>query len=178
MTIKVLEKAPGCFPVQFEQGDWYDLCLAENITLKAPEANKMHIRGKDKNNTGVRTREVTFNSTLARLGVAMEIPEGYEAVVIPRSSTFKKYGIIQSNSMGLIDASYKGDKDEWCMPMVATKNVTIPSGTRVAQFRIQLSQKATSWQRIKWIFSGAPKLKKVYSLDNPSRGGFGSTGEN
>lgn len=178
MNIKILEKTNGCFPMEFEQGEWFDLCLAEDVKLKAPQAHKMHIRNKNKETLPeVRTRDVDFDSCIAKLGVAMELPAGYEAVVIPRSSTFKKYGIIQSNSMGLIDNSYSSDKDEWGMPMVATRSVIIPKGTRVAQFRIQLSQKATPWQKIKWLFSSKPKLVKVLSLNNETRGGFGSTGK-
>ena len=69
--------------------------------------------------------------------------------------------------------SYKGDKDEWKLAVVATRNVTIPKGTRLCQFRIQLSQKATVWQKLKWLFSGAPQFQHVETLSNPTRGGFG-----
>ena len=134
MTIKVLEKAEGCFPQEFEIGDWSDLCTAEEIELKAPQANKMHIR---------------------------------------RSSTFKKYGLLLVNSQGIIDNSYKGDNDQWMFPAVATRKITIPKGTRIAQFRVQLSQKATVWQKLKWLFSSKPKLVKVDSLGNPDRKGIG-----
>lgn len=174
MTIKILEKTPGCSPIVFACGDWFDLALAEDINLKAPEAHKMHIRGKSNPDVAeVRTREVDFDSCIAKLGVCMEIPKGYEAILAPRSSTFKKYGLIQTNSIGVIDNSYSGDEDEWGMAIVATRKVSIPKGTRVAQFRIQLSQKATPWQKIKWLFSCKPKLKMVTSLDNPKRRGFG-----
>lgn len=171
MKIKVLEKTKGCFPQEFENGEWYDLSLAEEVKLKAPQANKMHIR---KGKSGeLRTRDVDFDSCIAKLGVCMQLPKGYEACVIPRSSTFKKWGVLMSNSFGLIDNSYNSDKDEWGMPMVATRAVTIPKGTRIAQFRIQLSQKASVWQKIKWMLSGAPKLVRVDSLNNSIRGGFG-----
>lgn len=177
MTIKVLEKVSGCFPLDLGQGEWFDLYTAEDVCLKAPEANKMHIRGKNNPKTQeVRTREVDFDSTLVSLGVAMQIPKGFEACVIPRSSTFKKHGILQSNSFGLIDSSYCGSNDIWKMPMIATRAVKIPKGTRIAQFRIQLSQKASLWQKLKWFFSSSVKLEPVYSLDNPDRQGFGSTG--
>ena len=76
------------------------------------------------------------------------------------------------------DNSYKGDTDEWKLPVVATRDVIIPKGTRICQFRIQLSQKATFWQKLKWFFSSIPKLQQVASLNNQSRGGFGSTGNN
>ena len=71
--------------------------------------------------------------------------------------------------------SYCSDKDEWKFPALATRKVTIPKGTRIAQFKIQLSQKATVGQKIKWLFSDKIELVKVNSLDNPERGGFGST---
>lgn len=171
MKIKVLEKTAGCFPVEFEIGEYYDLSTAEEIKLRAPQAHKMHIR---KGESGeLRTRDVDFHSELIKLGVAMEIPAGYEAVLVPRSSTFKKYGILQANSEGIIDNSYSGDNDEWLMPVIASRKATIPKGTRIAQFRIQLSQKATRWQKIKWLFSSQPKLIKVSALNNPDRKGIG-----
>ena len=71
--------------------------------------------------------------------------------------------------------SYKGDNDVWKAPLTATRKVSIPKGTRVAQFRVQLSQKATWWQKIKWLLAGNIKLVKVASLNNPDRKGFGST---
>lgn len=177
MTIKVLEKTQGCFPVDFEVGDWFDLCTAEEVTLKAPQANKMHIRNKGKEGaTEVRTRDVDFSFKLIPLGIAIALPKGMEAYILPRSSTFKKYGLIQTNSKGVVDYTYRGENDEWRFPVIATKDITIPKGTRIAQFRVQLSQKATVWQKIKWLFSSKPKLVKVTSLGNKSRGGFGSTG--
>lgn len=178
MTIKVLEKTQGCFPLDLEQGEYFDLFTAEEVTLKAPEAHKMHIRNKNKKDIAdERVRDVDFDSTLIPLGVCMEVPEGYEAIVVPRSSAFKKWGIIQTNSEGIIDNSYKSDEDEWKLPVLATRAVTIPKGTRLCQFRIQLSQKATVWQKLKWLFSSGVELQKVASLNNPVRGGFGSTGE-
>ena len=108
----------------------------------------------------------------------MEIPKGYEAILAPRSSTFRKYGLLQTNSIGVIDNSYCSEEDEWGMAVVATRRVTIPKGTRVAQFRIQLSQKATPWQKIKWLFCSAPKLQQVTELNNPKRGGFGKGTDN
>ena len=115
------------------------------------------------------------SATLIPLGVAMQVPKGCEAVLAPRSSTFKKWGILQTNGVGVIDYLYSSDRDEWKMPVIATKAVTIPKGTRIAQFRVQLSQKATFWQKLKWFFSGGIKIQRVNSLNNPTRGGFGST---
>lgn len=175
MKIKVLEKEPGCMPEVIEKGDWIDLKTAENIYLIGPYAKMLHRYKRDEELH--RLRDVMFDSTLIRLGVAMEIPKGCEAHLIVRSSSFKKWGILQSNSKGIIDYTYSSDKDEWKLPVIATRKVTIPKGTRIAQFRIQLSQKATWWQKLKWLFSSSIKLEKVDSLENEERGGFGSTGE-
>lgn len=176
MKIKVFEKTKGCFPKEFEVGDWFDLVAAKDIKLVASTASTLRYNTK-KNPVSEedkpKKRNVTFQSVLIPLGVCMELPKGYEAVVIPRSSTFKKYGLIQTNSVGLIDNSYSSEKDEWKFPGLATKDTIIPKGTRIAQFRIQLSQKATMWQKLKWLMSSSVKLVQVEHLDNKPRGGFG-----
>lgn len=176
MIIKVLEKITGCMPVVIDKGDWIDLCTSEQVELYVPKANKMHIRNKGKSTQEVRVRDVDFSSALIPLGIAMELPKGYEAILAPRSSSFKHWGIIQTNSIGVIDNSFSSDNDEWKLPIIATRNTIIPKGTRIAQFRIQLSQGATFWQKVKWLFSSQIRLKKVESLSNETRGGFGSTG--
>lgn len=177
MTIKVKEIVRGCSPIIFDCGDWFDLTCSTDIALKAPYARTKHKKKHNKSDEDPETfRDVVFDSTLIPLGICVEVPKGYECVVVPRSSTFKKLGLLQTNHFGVIDQLYCGDKDEWKMPVVATRNITIPKGTRLCQFRVQLSQKATMWQKIKWIFSGAPKLKHVQTLGNPNRFGFGSTG--
>lgn len=123
-----------------DKGDWIDLYTAEEVTMKSGEFRKI------------------------RLGVAMELPEGYEAVVVPRSSTFQKWGVIQTNSYGVIDESYKGDNDEWSFPCIAHRDVTIPKGTRLCQFRIQKHQPQV-------------RLVRVEHLGNADRGGYGTTGD-
>jgi dUTP pyrophosphatase len=97
------------------------------------------------------------------LGVAMAIPEGWRADVSPRSSTFKNWGLIQTNSSGKIDNSYSGDEDEWGMPVYALKDGIIEKFDRVCQFEIMKKQPKLNFNTVK-------------SLNNPSRGGFGSTG--
>lgn len=155
MKIKVYTTKYNCMPHLIRKGDWIDLTNAESIKIaKGPEVTKIS------------------------LGVAMQLPNGFEAVVLPRSSTYAKYKITMVNSMGVIDNSYCGKDDIWKMPVIAQRDTFIPEGVRIAQFRIQLSQKATIWQKIKWLFSGKIKLLHVTNLDNTSRGGFGSTGEN
>lgn len=119
--------------------DWIDLRSSKRIELKKGE------------------------STLIPLGIGIEIPKGYEAYIVPRSSTFKKYGIIQTNSVGIIDNSYSGDEDEWKMPVYANRDTTINVNDRICQFR---------------IFENQPHIefKRVEKLNERSRGGFGSTG--
>ena len=122
------------------KSDWIDLHAAEEVTLKAGEFR------------------------LIPLGVAMALPEGYEAHIVPRSSTFKNYGILQTNSMGVVDCSYCGDNDQWRMPVYATRDVTIEKNARICQFRIMKNQPELCFIRVE-------------HLDGPDRGGFGSTGK-
>lgn len=126
---------------QKEGSDWIDLRAAEEVKM-SPNQFK-----------------------LIPLGVSMKLPEGYEAHIVPRSSTFKTWGIIQTNHMGVIDESYCGDDDQWMMPVLATRAVIIHKNDRICQFRIVKKQ---------------PKIlfQKVDSLGKESRGGFGSTGTN
>lgn len=121
------------------KSDWYDLRSAERVELKKGEFK------------------------LIPLGVAMELPEGYEAYVIPRSGAFKNFKIIQTNSMGLIDNSYSGDNDQWFFPALATEDTVIEKFDRICQFRIQLKMPVVSFV-------------EVDKLDNEDRGGFSSTG--
>ena len=124
---------------RFNVGDWIDLRAAEDIVLKAGEFK------------------------LIPLGVAMELPEGYEALVAPRSSTFKKMHILLANSIGIIDESYKGDNDEWHFPAYAVKDTFIHKNERICQFRIIQHQPLIH-------------LMEVDHLGNADRGGIGSTG--
>lgn len=165
----VLKGVPA--PEIIDKGDWIDLRAAEDITLHGPYSNPLRNK-KD----GVNVRNVVFDSALISLGVSMELPKGYEAVALPRSSTFKNFGVILTNSEAVIDNSYNGDSDVWKFNAIAFRDTTICKGDRIAQFRIQLSQKATCWQKIKWLFSGCPKIEIVDSLGNKDRGGIGSTG--
>lgn len=121
------------------KSDWIDLRAAETVELKKNEFK------------------------LIPLGVAMELPEGYEAHVVPRSSTFKNFGIIQTNSIGIIDETYCGNDDQWFFPAYALRDTVIHVNDRICQFRIEKHQ---------------PKLvfNVVDCLNNKNRGGHGSTG--
>lgn len=175
MKIKVKEIVKGSAPVVMEQGDWFDLKVANNVSFKAPHATTLK-RKRPKNEEETSFRTVNFDFKLINLGFAMQLPDGYEAVVVPRSSLFKKLGLIQANSMGVIDNSYCGNNDEWKFPAIGFKNITIEKGTRICQVKIQLSQRATIWQKIKWLFDSKIEFEIVEDLESENRGGFGSTG--
>ena len=120
-------------------GDWYDLRAAETVEMIAGEFK------------------------LISLGISMKLPEGYEAHMAPRSSTFKKWGVLQTNSIGVIDNSFSGTNDIWRFPALAMRDTTIYEGDRICQFRIVKRQ---------------PKVEfiEVDELDSKDRGSFGSTG--
>lgn len=122
------------------KSDWIDLRAAKEMELKAGEY------------------------AMIPLGVGMKLPEGYEAHIVPRSSTYKNYGLIQTNHMGVVDESYCGDHDQWHMPVYALRDTVIHVNDRICQFRIMEHQ---------------PKIEfeEVEALDAPDRGGFGSTGK-
>lgn len=139
-TIKVQYHA-DIYPLEkTESGDWIDLRVAEDVEMKAGEYK------------------------LIPLGVSMQLPPGYEALVIPRSSTFKHWGILQTNSCGLIDNSYCGDDDIWYFPAIATRDVLIEKNSRICQFRIQKKMKNV-------------KFQTVNTLNNVNRGGLGHSGK-
>ena len=124
---------------RFNVGDWIDLRAAEDVTMKAGEYK------------------------MIPLGIAMELPKGYEALVAPRSSTFRRYGVLLANSIGIIDESYKGDNDEWNFLAYAVRDTVIPKNERICQFRIIKHQPSI-------------RFVEVRSLGNADRGGVGSTG--
>ena len=129
-------------PLDYIEGksDWIDMRASEEVTLKAGEF------------------------ALIPLGGAMELPKRYEAHLVPRSSTFKNYGLLQVNSCGIIDGSYCGDEDMWRMPVYATRDTVVNLNDRICQFRIMQNQPQIVFQ-------------EVNALGNSNRGGFGSTGK-
>ena len=122
------------------KSDWIDLRAAEDVDMKKGEYR------------------------LIPLGVAMELPKGYEAHIVPRSSTFKNYGIIQANHQGVVDSSYCGDKDQWFMSAYAMRDTHISCNDRICQFRIIENQPEIVFEQVE-------------SLDSADRGGFGTTGK-
>lgn len=128
-------------PLRYVDGksDWIDLRAAETVELKAGEFR------------------------LIPLGVAMKLPAGYEALVAPRSSTFKNFGVLQANSLGIIDESYCGDNDQWMFPAYAVRDTVIHLNDRICQFRLIAHQPQVAF-------------RPVEALGGTDRGGFGSTG--
>jgi dUTP pyrophosphatase len=120
-------------------GDWIDLRAAVDVEMKAGEYK------------------------MIPLGVAMELPKGFEALVAPRSSAFRRYGVLLANSIGVIDESFKGDNDEWNFLAYAIRDTVVPKNERICQFRIIEHQPSV-------------ELVEVDTLGNPDRGGIGSTG--
>lgn len=157
------------FPKVIKKGDWVDLNAAQEVVLNAPQAGTL--KGHD-----VKHRDVVSEVTYIPLGVAIKLPKGFEAIVAPRSSAAKNMGIIMANSIAVIDNSYQGNDDQWMFPAITLRKTSIAKNTRICQFRIQLSQKATLWQKIKWLFTSGIKLVEVDSLDSENRSGLGSTG--
>ena len=142
-TIKIKYHTDEIEKLRYIDGksDWIDLRAAEDVELKAGEFK------------------------LISLGVSMELPKGYEAHVVPRSSTFKTWGILQTNSIGIIDESYCGDNDIWKMPVYATRDTTIHKNDRISQFTIEKHQPTIMFE-------------EVDTLGNEDRSGFGSSGKN
>jgi dUTP pyrophosphatase len=122
------------------KSDWIDLRAAQKVELKAGEFK------------------------LIPLGIAMELPKGYEAHIVPRSSTFKNFGILQTNSTGIVDESYCGDNDQWFFPALAMRDTVINCNDRICQFRIVEHQPRIEFTEMK-------------ELGNEDRGGHGSTGK-
>lgn len=122
------------------KSDWIDLRASEEVTLKQGEF------------------------ALVPLGVAMELPKGYEAHIVPRSSTYKNFGVIQTNHCGVVDGSYCGDNDMWRMPVIAMRDTQIHVNDRICQFRIMKNQPEILFE-------------EVEHLEGKDRGGFGTTGK-
>ena len=168
MKIKVKLFNKNCMFEAIKKGEWIDLKAAETVQLTSPIANTLYGK-RDK-------RDVEFDYQMIPLGIGMKLPEGFEAHILPRSSTFKNFGILLVNSQGVIDSSYSGPNDQWKFPALAIKDITINEGDRICQFRIMPSQKATIWQKIKWLFTNKIEFEFVDDYDGKDRGGFGSTG--
>lgn len=126
---------------KFDKGDWIDLRAAEHVEMKAGDFK------------------------LISLGVSMKLPDGYEAHVVPRSSTFKKWGVLQTNSMGVIDNSYCGENDIWRFPALAMRDTVIEKGDRICQFRIVKKMEQVTFTEVEY-------------MEDADRGGFGSSGSN
>ena len=164
-------------PEIVDKGDWIDLRASTTLRFKAPQAGTLKTR-KVENGEDEKYRNVAFDLQLMQLGVAIKLPDGYEAHVVARSSLPKGFGVMVANSVGIIDGSYCGNEDEWKAPLLALRDTTITENERIVQFRLYLSQKATIWQKIKWLFTSGFVIKEVDELPSKeNRGGFGSSGK-
>ncbi|MDO4295202.1 MAG: deoxyuridine 5'-triphosphate nucleotidohydrolase [bacterium] len=123
-----------------KKSDWIDLRAAKEVSMKKGDF------------------------CLIPLGVAMQLPEGYEAHIVPRSSTYKNFGLIQANHMGVVDESFCGDNDQWHFPAIALRDTVIHVNDRICQFRIMEHQPSI-------------RFDEVETLGNADRGGFGTTGK-
>lgn len=139
LRIKIKPVDSKYMPEKISKGDWIDLRAHGDYFLRAGDQQ------------------------FIMLGVSMELPEGYEAIVAPRSSTYKNFGIVQTNAPGIIDNSFNGDDDEWGFSALAMRDTVVKDGDRICQFRIQKNQPPIEFE-------------EVETLGNPSRGGWGSTG--
>ncbi len=158
-------------PSYISKGEWVDLRSRTSVVYEGPYANIL----KQKDN--VKQRNLVFNAVKVPLNIAVELPKGYEAIIASRSSTFKNFGMVMSNSIGVVDYSYRGDNDEWKWFGIPFRGGVVNKGDAVCQFKIQLSQKATMWQKIKWLFSNKIEFEFVDKLNDNNRGGFGTTGK-
>jgi dUTP pyrophosphatase len=174
IKIKVKELTKGCMPTISSNGDWVDLRSAVDITIPAPQSSVLKRVRDGENQISYRNVEIPVH--YIPLGIAMKLPEGFEAIVASRSSTPKNFSVFTPIGIGIIDNEYCGNKDQWCFVASSMKGVTIKQLDRVCQFRIQLSQKATIWQKIKWLLSSGIELVQVDKLESKNRKGFGSTG--
>lgn len=159
-----------------KKGDWIDLRSRIKVEVGKPQAGTSY-KVTDAEGKVKTFRDVTFYHTLIPLGVGMELPKGFEALIAPRGSTYGNYGFIIANSPGVIDNTYCGDKDEWKCSALFLDAGTIKPKDRICQFRIQLSQKATPWQKLKWLFVRKIEFVPVDKLEEEDRGGFGKTGK-
>jgi dUTP pyrophosphatase len=140
MQIKIKYFNDKLLPLEkITKGNWIDLRASRSIVLRKGESLNIP------------------------LGIAMELPQGYEAHIVPRGSTFKNFKIVQTNHMGVVDTTYCGDTDEWSMPVLAVENTVILMNERICQFRIMESMCEFEFITVK-------------TLGNVDRSGFGSTG--
>lgn len=189
---------PGCQVYANPKGDWIDVRAAKDVHLGCPQAGILHEEDGD------RVRNVTFSDELVPLGIRVLLPNGCEAYLKPRSGTYKTFGIIMANHIATIDWVFNGPKDEWKMPIIAFRRCDISGprkatqadwdyfydhpdkitiidgvvcGERIGQFRVNLSQKASFRDKLRWLFSSGIEIVYVDNIDTvENRDGFTSSG--
>lgn len=198
LKIYVQLLTPGCQVYVNPKGDWIDVRAAKDVHLGCPQSGVLHEEDGD------RVRNVTFSNELVPLGIRVLLPKGFEAALEVRSGTYNKFHVILGNHVGIIDWVYNGPEDEWKMnlisfgkcdiqgPRKATEDdyayfnehpdkMTIIDGVvcgeRIGQFRINLSQKASFWNKLRWLFSSGVEIVYVDNIDTTeNRDGFTSSG--
>lgn len=141
-------------PKVLKKGDWIDLRAAKS------------------------SADFLTRNPLIPLGIAVKLPAGFEAIVAPRSSSYKQFGITYPNSVGIIDNAYCGEHDQWHFPACRHSDKRAwKFNDRICQFRVQLSQHATVWQKLRWLLSSGVCIVEVENLSGEDRGGIGSTGK-
>lgn len=165
MKLKIYYKSvdENIQPVVLKDGEWFDLMAAEDHTFSAPH-------------NAYNTRITQYDSYKISLGIAMSLPVGIEAILAPRSSLFEKKGLELVNSIGVIDSTYSGNSDIWNAYLKASRDCVVTKGERIVQFRLQPSQRASVWTKLKWLFTSKIEFINVDDLGRPNRGGNGSTG--
>ena len=189
---------PGCQVYVNPKGDWIDVRAAKDVFLKYPQAGVQHMENGDN------VRNVTFSNELVPLGIRVLLPKGCEADLKPRSGTYEKFRVILANHVGTIDWPYNGPQDEWKMNLISfgkciirgPKEATpedwdfyyshpdkitiidgVVCGDRIGQFRVNLSQKASFRDKLRWLFSSGIEIVYVDNIDTvENRNGFSSSG--
>ncbi len=169
MKILVKYHCPQCIIEQ--HGNWIDLKSAEDVEITNEDFDKSMFTpiGKEIG------KDNTYIYKLISLGISIKLPKNFEANVVPRSSTFKNFGMLQGNSFGVIDSDFCGNKDIWGFPAIFLKPSIIRKGDRICQFSIRPSMNASWLDKLKWIFTKI-QIVEVDSLSDTNRGGFGSSG--
>lgn len=160
MKIKIPVKYHNKNCIIENHGNWFDLKSSETVEF---------------------SRSWVFK--LIKLGVSIKLPKYFQANIVPRSSTYKNYNLIQSNHYGVVDgpdninSGYSGNDDIWMFPAISGKKTIVNEGDRICQFEIKPTMFAPWWVKVKWLFVNKIKFIEVDNLDSPNRGGFGSTGK-
>lgn len=142
------------FPKVSSKSEWVDLFTSQECVLNAPQAGTL--RGHD-----VKHRDVVSEVTYIPLGVSLRLPEGFEAVVALRNPVAKSIGVMPANGIVVFDGNHPANNEQWTYPVVSLRKTSIAKNTRLCQFRIQPSQKATVWQKLRWLLTSGIEFVEI-----------------